>query len=235
MPGGLDPGHLATAARAGAVRRGAGSGAKACAAAGWGLGRHDPATVARGSDDPPTIVATMRVETVDPSEYEALGDLTVRAYRSLPGHPLSPEYAAVLADVAERARKAEVLVVRDGDGTLLGGVTYVADDGSPYAEFEGATRRRFPSSAARSTAQGRGVGRVMVRPASPARRKGRRLTLMTTGSMDAAHHLYGRLGFVALRVGHDRRERAAADGVRAGPGGGGGWRRWCVTSRIRCG
>ena len=85
----------------------------------------------------------MRVETVDPSEYEALGDLTVRAYRSLPGHALSPKYAAVLADVAARARQAEVLVVRDGDGTLLGGVTYVADEGSRYAEFGARTRRRF--------------------------------------------------------------------------------------------
>jgi hypothetical protein len=33
----------------------------------------------------------MRVETVDPSEYAALGDLTVRAYQALPGHALSPE------------------------------------------------------------------------------------------------------------------------------------------------
>ena len=44
----------------------------------------------------------MRVETVDPSEYEALGDLTVRAYRALPGHALSPEYAAMLSDVPAR-------------------------------------------------------------------------------------------------------------------------------------
>jgi GNAT superfamily N-acetyltransferase len=139
----------------------------------------------------------MRVETVDPSEYEALGDLTVRAYRSLPGHALSPEYAAVLADVAERARQAEVLVVHDGDGTLLGGVTYVADDGSPYAEFEGADAAAFRMLAVDPAAQGRGVGRVMVQACiDRARRDGkRRLTLMTTGSMDAAHHLYGRLGF----------------------------------------
>ena len=139
----------------------------------------------------------MRVETVDPSEYVALGDLTVRAYRALPGHALSPEYAAVLADVAGRARQAEVLVVRDEDGSLLGGVTYVADEGNPYAEFEGADAAAFRMLAVDPAAQGRGVGRAMVQACiDRARRDGkRRLTLMTTGSMDAAHHLYGRLGF----------------------------------------
>jgi uncharacterized protein len=139
----------------------------------------------------------MRVETIDPSEYEALGDLTVRAYRSLPGHPLSPDYAAVLADVAARARQAEVLVARDGDGTLLGGVTYVADESNPYAEFEGADSAAFRMLAVDPAAQGRGVGRVMVQACiGRARRdRKRRLTLMTTGSMGAAHHLYERLGF----------------------------------------
>jgi GNAT superfamily N-acetyltransferase len=139
----------------------------------------------------------MRVETVDPSVYAALGDLTVRAYQALPGHALSPGYAAVLADVAGRARQAEVLVVRDGDGSLLGGVTYAADEASPHAELEGAEAAAFRLLAVDPSAQGRGVGRVMVQACiDRARRDGkRRLTLMTTGSMDAAHHLYGRLGF----------------------------------------
>jgi GNAT superfamily N-acetyltransferase len=139
----------------------------------------------------------MRVETIDPCEYEALGDLTVRAYRALPGHPLSPEYAAVLADVAARAHQAEVLVVRGGDGTLLGGVTYVADDSNRYAEFEGADAAAFRMLAVDPDAQGHGAGRAMVQACiDRARRDGkRRLTLMTTGSMDAAHRLYGRLGF----------------------------------------
>jgi len=139
----------------------------------------------------------MRVETVDPSEYEALGDLTVRAYRALPGHALSPQYAAVLADVAGRARDAEVLVVRDEDGTLLGGVTYVGDDRSPYAEFEGADAAAFRMLAVDPEAQGRGVGRAMVQACIDRARRDRkrRLTLMTTGSMDAAHHLYEGLGF----------------------------------------
>ncbi|HVI34658.1 MAG TPA: GNAT family N-acetyltransferase [Gaiellales bacterium] len=139
----------------------------------------------------------MQVEAVDPSEYTALGDLTVRAYRALPGNALSPEYAAVLADVAGRARAAEVLVVREADGSLLGGVTYVADEGNPYAEFAGADAAAFRMLAVDPAAQGRGVGKAMVQACiDRARRDGkRRLTLMTTGSMDAAHHLYGHLGF----------------------------------------
>jgi GNAT superfamily N-acetyltransferase len=87
--------------------------------------------------------------------------------------------------------------VRDEDGSLLGGVTYVPDEGNRYAEFEGADAAAFRMLAVDPAAQGRGVGRVMVQACiDRARRDGKhRLTLMTTGSMDAAHHLYGRLGF----------------------------------------
>ena len=94
----------------------------------------------------------------------------------------------------------------------------MADDSNPYAEFEGADAAAFRMLAVDPAAQGRGVGRVMVQACiERARRDGkRRLTLMTTGSMDAAHHLYGRLGFRRTPESDMIvEERTAADGVRA--------------------
>src|SRR5438477_11967114 len=78
----------------------------------------------------------MRVEPVTSALYGPLGELTVAAYRGLPGRPTSEGYAAMLRDVASRVRGAEVLVALDDDGSLLGGVTYVGDPSSSWAEFE---------------------------------------------------------------------------------------------------
>jgi GNAT superfamily N-acetyltransferase len=121
----------------------------------------------------------------------------VAAYTALPGLPPSPEYEAVLRDVAARDRDATVLVALDDDGTLLGGVTYVAEPGNPYAEFDGADQAGFRMLAVRPDAQGRGVGAALVEACIDlARRDGKRqLTLYTTRSMAAAHRLYDRFGF----------------------------------------
>src|SRR5438128_2682673 len=52
----------------------------------------------------------MQVTDIDPAQFGALGELTVRAYRALPGRPPSPEYEALLRDVATRAAADRVLV-----------------------------------------------------------------------------------------------------------------------------
>lgn len=139
----------------------------------------------------------MRVQQIVPGQYEALGELTVRAYRAIPGHAPSPEYERVLRDVAGRAEVDRVLVAVDEHGALLGGVTYVAGDESPYAEFEGADRAAFRMLAVDPGAQGAGTGRALIEACiQMARADGKRwLTLMTTGQMDAARRLYERLGF----------------------------------------
>jgi GNAT superfamily N-acetyltransferase len=139
----------------------------------------------------------MRIQPIDPAQYEQLGELTVRAYRALPGHALSEGYAAVLRDVAARARDAQVLVALDDDGALLGGVTYVADESSPYAEFQGANRAAFRMLAVDPEAQGNGAGRALVAACIDlaGRDRKRWMTLMTTQAMEAAHRLYERLGF----------------------------------------
>jgi GNAT superfamily N-acetyltransferase len=139
----------------------------------------------------------MRVEPVTPALYGPLGELTVAAYRGLPGRPTSDRYAAMLRDVASRAREAEVLVALDDDGSLLGGVTYVGDPSNSWAEFKAEDEACFRMLAVTPDAQGRGVGRALVEACiERARRDGKsRLSLLTTATMASAHRLYERLGF----------------------------------------
>jgi GNAT superfamily N-acetyltransferase len=139
----------------------------------------------------------MRVQAIEPGQHAALADLTVAAYRALPGRPPSPQYTALLRDVDARARDAEVLVALDDDGVVLGGVTYVGDRGSGYAEFDGADEAGFRMLAVAPAAQGLGAGAALVAACIElARRDGkRRLTLLTTDGMAAAHRLYARFGF----------------------------------------
>jgi GNAT superfamily N-acetyltransferase len=139
----------------------------------------------------------MRIEPVTPALHGRLGDITLTAYRELPGRPTSDRYAAMLRDVAGRARDAEVLVALDDQGAVLGGVTYVADPDSPWAEFEAPDEACFRMLAVAPEAQGGGVGGALVEACvERARRDGKaRLSLLTTPNMGAAHRVYERLGF----------------------------------------
>jgi GNAT superfamily N-acetyltransferase len=146
--------------------------------------------------EPPGIVAIMRIVPIEPDQYDALGALTVAAYRALPGSATSERYAAMLRDVAARVREAEVLVAVGEDGKLLGGVTYVGDAASEWAEFDAADEACFRMLAVADEARGQGVGAALVRACiDRARRDGKaRLSLLTTDNMRAAHRLYERLG-----------------------------------------
>ena len=138
------------------------------------------------------------VRPVLPAEQAALGELTVAAYRSVPGDAAtSPAYEATLRDVAARVRDAVVLVAVDADGTLLGGVTYVPRPG-PLAEFPDDDDAGIRMLAVSPAAQRGGVGRRLVEACiERARADGRRrIVLHTAPSMTAAQSLYGALGFV---------------------------------------
>jgi GNAT superfamily N-acetyltransferase len=133
---------------------------------------------------------------VRPEEHEALGALTVAAYRTLLGDGMDAGYAAELADVAGRAAVVDVLVAVDDDGRLLGGITYIPGPG-PMAWFAGAGEAGIRMLAVDPAAQGRGAGALLVAAgierAVAAGKK--RLLLHTTEPMTVAHRLYERAGF----------------------------------------
>jgi GNAT superfamily N-acetyltransferase len=136
------------------------------------------------------------VRKVRPEEHEALGVLTVAAYRALLGDDLSGDYAEELVDVDARAAQAEVLVAVDRDQRLLGGITYIPGPG-PMAWFERADEAGVRMLAVAPEAQGRGVGAALVAACMDrARAAGKaRVLLHTTAAMTVAHRLYQRAGF----------------------------------------
>jgi predicted N-acetyltransferase YhbS len=140
----------------------------------------------------------MQIRPVRPEEADELGEITRAAYMELPGHVPEPDYEAELADVRTRAEQAVVLVAVDDDGALLGGVTFVPDGTNPLAEHEVPDASSIRMLAVAGSAQGQGVGEALVRSCiDRARAAGsRHVVLHSTSWMEAAHRLYGRLGFV---------------------------------------
>ena len=141
-------------------------------------------------------MTSLEIRPVDPSEYDALGDLTLAAYAGIDADALDDGYADELRDVAGRARDAVVLVAVDGD-RLLGGVTYVPGPESPLAEYTDADAAGIRMLAVDLAAQGRGVGAALSRACvERARDAGRSQVLLhSTDRMTTAHRLYTGLGF----------------------------------------
>jgi ribosomal protein S18 acetylase RimI-like enzyme len=136
------------------------------------------------------------IRPVSPEEYAALGELTVAAYRAVPGETISPGYEDTLRDVAARSDEADVLVAVDAAGTLLGGVTYVRGTGR-YAEFEGEDEAGIRMLAVSPAAQRGGIGRRLVQECVDRAVTGgkARIVLHTTEAMEAAQSLYESFGF----------------------------------------
>lgn len=143
----------------------------------------------------------MEVRRVQPEEHEEAGALVVSAYRALPGGHLSGDYAALLADVARRSIEAEVLVAVSGaaSGTreIVGCVTFVPDDSSPWSELLEDGEACIRMLAVRPDTQRQGIGRSLVDACiARARAQGRKgLLLHTTPWMTAAQRLYEDMGF----------------------------------------
>jgi ribosomal protein S18 acetylase RimI-like enzyme len=141
-------------------------------------------------------VGSLRVGPARPSDFARIAELTAGVYRD---EGLAPEeYQRELRDVAGRARRAELLVARDGD-VVVGSVALVL--AGEFGEItdsddEAALRMLVVDPAAR----GRGIGELLVREClDRARAAGkRRMVLSTDPGMVAAHRLYERLGFTRL-------------------------------------
>ncbi len=138
----------------------------------------------------------LEVREVRPDEYAALGAVSVAAYLTV-GEDGHDGYLDFVRDVGTRAASCPVFVAVDGEGRVLGGVTYVPGPGTPYSESEVDGEAGFRMLAVDPAAQGRGVGRALVEACiARARADGRRrLVLLTRPLMVDAHALYLRMGF----------------------------------------
>ncbi|MFN2483840.1 MAG: GNAT family N-acetyltransferase [Candidatus Limnocylindria bacterium] len=136
------------------------------------------------------------IRDVRPDEFDAVGELSVRAFREI--FDDLDEYEAVLRDVADRARQVEVLVA-EVDRRPVGTVTYVPRPG-PYAEGDETDAGWVRILAVSPDYQRRGIAAALVAECvARARRDGRRrLLLHTTAPMQTAQRLYERLGFSRL-------------------------------------
>ena len=142
-------------------------------------------------------IASSPVEPAVPADFDAIAELTVGVYL---GEGLASEgYASELADVAGRARKAELLVVRDADGVVVGSVALVLE--GDFGEVtESDDEASFRMLAVSPAVRGQGVADRLVRTClARARAAGkRRVVISSDPRMAAAHRLYARLGLHRL-------------------------------------
>jgi GNAT superfamily N-acetyltransferase len=144
-----------------------------------------------------TATGGVIVRPVAPDELDALGEITVQAYREV-GETDEPYYAE-LRNVAARAAVVPVLVAVDAStGRLLGGLTYVPGPDGPYAEGDFGDAATIRMLAVAPDARGRGAGRALVEAAISRARADRRpsIGIFTRPFMAAAQSLYESLGFV---------------------------------------
>lgn len=133
------------------------------------------------------------------SEYDAVGELTLRAYLAddlLRADPDAAAYSAELRDAGRRATEAELLVAVDDGGELLGTVTFCLP-GTSLAELAGPGEAEFRMLAVAPTGRRRGAGRALVLAClDRARAAGARAVVISSlATMTAAHTLYQGLGF----------------------------------------
>lgn len=139
----------------------------------------------------------MQIRLIHSDECEALGKITLAAYKNLDGRASLGSYENELLDVAARQLDSEVYVAVDNDGTLVGGVTYVPGPEHTMGEFldpEGAGIRML---AVDPQHQGLGAGRALVEACIARARlqHRRRIILHSTPLMTIAQALYKQLGF----------------------------------------
>lgn len=138
----------------------------------------------------------IEVRPVAAHEMAEAAEVTVAAYRALPGAHMEGGYEDELRDIAGRHRDAEVLVAAEA-GRILGTVTYIADPASPWADAQRPDEAGIRMLGVAPEAQGRGVGQALTE-ACVARAQAQgcaAISLFTTEWMATAHRIYERLGF----------------------------------------
>ena len=143
------------------------------------------------------VLPAVTVESAPPEDYDRIAELTVGVY--VDGRLASEGYTPQLADVAGRASRSELLVVRDAEGRIVGSVALVlsGDFGEVTTSDDEAAFRMLVVDPA---AQGQGVGQLLVSTCLDRARAARkhRMVISTDPRMTTAHRLYERLGFRRL-------------------------------------
>jgi GNAT superfamily N-acetyltransferase len=143
------------------------------------------------------VQPALSVQNARPEDYDRIAELTVGVY--VDGRLASDGYTPQLADVAGRASRSELLVVRDARGHIVGSVALVlsGDFGEITTSDEEAAFRMLVVDPA---AQGQGIGQLLVSAClDRARAAGKgRMVISTDPRMTTAHRLYERLGFTRL-------------------------------------
>jgi GNAT superfamily N-acetyltransferase len=141
---------------------------------------------------------TLAIRTARPDEYDAVGELTLRAYQGGPAlHDSDGPYVAELLDAARRAAEAELLVAEEPDrpGELLATVT-VCRAGTPWAEIARPGEIELRMLAVPPEHRGGGVARaVMAAMRTRARAEDAVLVVSVIDFNAPAHALYRSLGF----------------------------------------
>ncbi|GAA0298022.1 GNAT family N-acetyltransferase [Kineococcus aurantiacus] len=154
-------------------------------------------------DPVPGGATTLTVRSARPDEFDAVGELTVAGFSAGP-YPPDAERAALLRDVAGRARTADVRVAVEG-GELLGTAT-LAPGGTEHARFAGPDELELRLLAVSLAARRRGIGALLLEDAAARAREGghTRLVLDTGARNETAQRLYHRAGFTRLTAREDR-------------------------------
>lgn len=136
----------------------------------------------------------VQVRRARPEEFDAVGELTVRAYAAFTLAPADP-YVARLRDAASRAEGAELWVAVDGD-RLLGNVTS-CPPGSPFREIARDDEGEFRMLAVDPDARGSGAGTALAALCEQrAREHGAvGMAISSLAEMTHAHRIYARLGY----------------------------------------
>jgi predicted N-acetyltransferase YhbS len=143
--------------------------------------------------------SVMKARPLDPSECDELGEITVRAYRSLYGGESLGPYEDELRNVKGRMRDSEVYAAEDDHGRLMGGVTFVPGSESAMSEFDDPDAAGIRMLAVDPNFQAQGAGRALVETCIVRARgqKRSKIILHSTPLMSVAHSLYRQLGFTA--------------------------------------
>lgn len=142
----------------------------------------------------------LRVRKAEASDFDEIRRITLAAYLEAghvtEGHP----YLAILGDVEQRARHAE-LWIAESRGRAVGSVM-LTHPGRKYTEVALDGEIEFRMLAVDPAAQGLGVGRRIVEKILDHARSldGVHAVAITSGAwMTPAHRLYGALGFVRVQ------------------------------------